>query len=411
MELILKCTHVPIGCKWVFRIKRKPDGSIDEYKERLVAKGFLQQPGKDNFETFSPVTKPATIRIVLCLALSKNWCLRQMDVNDAFLYGTLHEDVYMVQPPAYVHQQYPNHICKLRKALYGLKQAPRAWYMELKTFLLDFGFKKSLADASLFIYNRLGITAYLLVYVEDIVLTGSHNDFLDYFVGKLSSKFSIKDIGTLHHFLGVEVISTSQGIFLSQHWHISDLLEQFHMDGAKDVTTPLRSYNALSLVDGSPLVNPTPYHRLVGSLLYLAITRPDVSFAVNRLSQYMHAPTELHWQSLKRVLRYLKGTIHHGLFLKRGSPLTLTAFSDSDWGGINDGARSTTTYVLYLGPNIVSWRLFTGLESLNSRIECDPYFQGLLYDPYFQDLFLIKQLHEHHHQTRSKRTGNKRRWG
>lgn len=154
----------------------------------------------------------------------------------------------------------------------------------------------------------------------------------------------------------MEVISTSQGLFLSQHRHISDLLEQFHMDGAKDVTTPLRSDNALSLVDGSPLVDPTPYRRLVGSLQYLTITRPDVSFAVNRLSQYMHAPTELHWQSLKRVLRYLKGTVHHGLFLKRGSPLTLTAFSDSDWGGINDGGRSTTAYVLYLGPNIISWR-------------------------------------------------------
>ncbi|GJX90447.1 retrovirus-related pol polyprotein from transposon TNT 1-94 [Tanacetum coccineum] len=261
-----------------------------------------------------------------------------MDVNNAFFHGTLHEDVYMVQPPGYVHQQYPNHICKLRKALYGLKQAPRAWYTELKTFLLDFGFQKSLADASLFIYNRHGITAYFLVYVDDIVLTGSHNEFLDHFVDKLSSKFSIKDIGTLHHFLGVEVIFTSHGLFLSQHRHITDLLEHFHMDGAKDVITPLRSDDTLSLVDGSKLVDPTPYCRLVGSLQYLAITRPDVSFAVNRLSQYMHAPTQLHWQSLKRVLRYLKGTVHHGLFLKHGSPLTLTGFSDSDWGGIRCGS-------------------------------------------------------------------------
>lgn len=126
------------------------------------------------------------------------------------------------------------------------------------------------------------------------------------------------------------------------------------MDGAKEVATPLNSTDKLSCIDGLPLVDPTPNRKLVGSLQYLAITRPDVSFAINRLSQFMHASTQLHWQSLKQVLRYLKGTIHHGLFLKRGSPIILTTFSDSDWGG-NNGGRSTTAYVLYLGSNIISW--------------------------------------------------------
>lgn len=133
-ELIPKSTHVPISCKWIFRIKRKPDGMIDKYKARLIVKGFLQEPSKDYFDTFSPVTKPTTIRIVLCLALSNNRPLRQLDVNNAFLHGTLYEDVYMMQPSGYVHPQYPYHICKLKKALYGLKQAPHAWYTELKIF-------------------------------------------------------------------------------------------------------------------------------------------------------------------------------------------------------------------------------------------------------------------------------------
>ncbi|KAJ9558499.1 hypothetical protein OSB04_013113 [Centaurea solstitialis] len=331
-ELVPPSSYTPISCKWLFRVKRNPDGSVAKYKARLVAKGFQQQYGKDYFDTFSPVTKPVTIRTVLSIALSKNWSLRQLDVNNAFLHGTLNEEVFMIQPPGYIHPQFPNHVCKLKKSLYGLKQAPRAWYIELTTFLTSYGFHKSMADASLFIYNQ--------------------GDF----VHTLSQRFSIKDLGSLHHFLGIEVISTASGLFLSQHRHIQDLLTHFHMDGAKEVATPLSSSVVLTLMDGSPPVDPTPYRKLVGSLQYLAFTRPDVSFAVNKLSQFMHAPSQTRWQTLKRGLRYLKGTIHHGLFLKRATTLDLKAFSDSDWGGISTAGRSTTTYLLYLGGNIISWR-------------------------------------------------------
>ncbi|KAJ9562385.1 LOW QUALITY PROTEIN: hypothetical protein OSB04_007545 [Centaurea solstitialis] len=355
-ELVPKTSQTPSGNKWVFRVKRNPDGSVAKYKARLVAKGFLQQYGRDYFETFSPVTKPVTIRTILSIALSKGWPLRQVDVNNAFLQGTLCEEVYMVQPPGYTHPQYPNHICKLRKSLYGLKQAPRAWYIELTTFLLQSGFKKSLADASLFIYSCGDIMCYFMVYVDDIVITGNNNSFLDRFVDTLARRFSVKDLGSLHYFLGIEVIPTNTGLFLTQHRHIHDMLAQFNMAGAKEVVTPLSSTDVLHSNDGTQSVDPTPYRKIVGSLQYLAFTRPDISFAVNRLSQFMHAPSQKHWQALKRVLRYLKGTIHFGLFLKRNSPLHLTAFSDSDWGGISDGGRSTTAYLLYLGSNIISWR-------------------------------------------------------
>ncbi|KAJ0456165.1 putative RNA-directed DNA polymerase [Helianthus annuus] len=355
-ELVPRTSQTPIGCKWVFRIKRNADGSIDKYKARLVAKGFHQQYGKDYFDTFSPVTKPVTIRTVLSIALSKNWPLRQLDVNNAFLHGTLQEEVFMVQPPGFVHPQFPNHICRLRKSLYGLKQAPRTWYLELTNFLLSSGFRKSQADASLFIFHHNDIIAYFMVYVDDIVLTGNNSAFLEHFVNMLSRRFSVKDLGPLHHFLGIEVISTPTGLLLSQHRHIHDLLSQVHMDGAKEVLTPLSSSDPLNPNDSSSSVDPTPYRRLIGSLQYLAFTRPDISFAVNKLSQFMHSPKQSHWQSLKRVLRYLKGTIHYGLFLHRGIPLNLTAFSDSDWGGIHDGGRSTTAYILYLGSNIISWK-------------------------------------------------------
>ena len=295
-----------------------------------MAKGFQQQYGKDYFDTFSPVTKPVTIQTVLSIALSKNWSLRQLDVNNAFLHGTLNEKVFMLQPPGYIHPQFPNHICKLKKSLYGLKQAPRAWYIKLSTFLISFGFHKSMADASLFIYNHDGVTCYFMVYVDDIILTGNNLTFLSQFVHTLAQRFSIKYLGPLHHFLGIEVISTTSGLFLSQHRHIQDLLTHFHMDGAKEVATPLSSSVVLTPIDGSPPVDPTPYRKLVGSLQYLAFTRPDVSFAVNKLPQFMHAPSQTHWQALKRVLRYLKGTIHHGLFLKWATTLDLKAFSDSE---------------------------------------------------------------------------------
>ncbi|KAK2966557.1 hypothetical protein RJ640_014526 [Escallonia rubra] len=172
----------------------------------------------------------------------------------------------------------------------------------------------------------------------------------------LDLRFSLKDLGPLHHFLGVEVIPTPGGLFLSQHRHINDLLNNFSMTGAKEVNTPMCTSSALTLHDGSSHVDPTPYRKLVGALQYLSLTRPDVCFAVNRLSQFMHSPTALHWTALKRILRYLKATIHHGLYLRRGTPLTLQAFSDSDWGGDRDNGRSTTGYILYLGTNPISWK-------------------------------------------------------
>ncbi|GJY38368.1 retrovirus-related pol polyprotein from transposon TNT 1-94, partial [Tanacetum coccineum] len=333
-DLVPRTSQNLLGNKWVFRVKRFPDGSIQKFKTRLVAKGFHQRQGIDYTETFSPVTKPVTIRVILCLALSKTWPLRQLDINNAFLNGTLQEEVYMAQPVGFIHPQYPNHVCKLRKALYDLKQAPRAWYIELKSFLVSYGFTNSVADTSLFIYNAHGVIVYFLVYIDDIIITGNNTSFIDKFVQQLHDRFALKDLGELHQFLGVEVISTMSGIFPSQHKYIRDILKTHHMDEAKEVTTPMHDSIKLTVTnETSKKVDSTTFRKIVGKLQYLAMTRLDISYATNKLSQYMHDPSDTHWQALKRLLRYLKRTIHFGLFFKRNQPLSLSAFSDSDWGG------------------------------------------------------------------------------
>ena len=195
--------HNIVGCKWVFRIKRNLDGSISRYKARFVAKGFHQRPRVDYHDTFSPIVKPTTIRVVLSIALSNSWPISQLDVNNAFLHGNLTEDVYMAQPPRYVDQNNPNNVCRLQKALYGLKQAPRAWYTELKTFLFNFGFVNSKSNTSLFIYQCWSVTIYFLVYVDDLLVTGNCSQSIWKFVDALAHHFSLKDLGHLSYFLGV----------------------------------------------------------------------------------------------------------------------------------------------------------------------------------------------------------------
>jgi len=196
-----------------------------------------------------------------------------------------------------------------------------------------------------------------MVYVDNIVLTGNNSPFIAKFVDLLAHRFSIKDFGQLNHFLGVEIIPTKAGLFLSQHSYIRDILTNFKMDGAKEVTTPLSTSTILAEDDSAPKVDPTQYRKLFGSLQYLAFTRPDISFVVNKLSQFMHSPSDIHWQTLKRLLRYLKGTVYHGLFVNRNSSIMLNAFSDSDWGGVSTKGRSTTAYLIYLSTNIISWKL------------------------------------------------------
>lgn len=203
--------HNVVGCRWIYRIKRKADGSIDRYKARLVAKGFHQQSGVDYFETFSPVVKPTTIRMVLAIATSQGWPIHQLDVDNAFLNGFLAEPVYMTQPPGFVDSQHPNYVCKLRKSLYGLKQAPRAWFTRLSDFLSSHGFTASRSDASLFVYRNGKTRVYILIYVDDIIITSNYPPQIKQLISTLHSEFALKDLGPLHYFLGIEATNHLMG--------------------------------------------------------------------------------------------------------------------------------------------------------------------------------------------------------
>ncbi|KAF5780127.1 putative RNA-directed DNA polymerase [Helianthus annuus] len=212
-----------VGCKWVYRIKHNPDGSVSRYKARLVAKGFHQTEGIDYTETFSPVVKPTTIRLVLSVAFSRGWSIRQVDVNNAFLHGDLSETVYMTQPPGFVDSSRPHYVCRPQKALYGLKQAPRAWFSKLSTALLTDGFTQCLSDVSLFVYSRDSILCYVLIYVDDIIITGSSSDFVTSLIGRLHSQFALKDLGQLSYFLGIQATFSEDVLHLSQQRYLLDL--------------------------------------------------------------------------------------------------------------------------------------------------------------------------------------------
>ena len=366
--------HNVVGCRWIFKTKLHSDGSIERHKARLVAQGFSQVHGLDFGDTFSPVVRPATVRIILSLAVTSGWRLHQLDVKNAFLHGFLNEEVYMEQPPGYTDPQFPQHVCRLKRALYGLKQAPRAWFHRFSSFLLKLGFYSSQADSSLFVYHSSLGTVYLLLYVDDMIITGSTPSLVHTFTTRLSNEFSMKDLGDLHYFLGVEVQANEKGLFLSQTKYALDLLQRASMIDAKPISTPFVIGQHL-FAEGTLFSDPTLFRSLAGALQYLTITRPDLSFSVNSICQFIHAPTEDHFHALKRILRYVKGTAHHGLQLHKQSTRDLLGYSDADWAGCPDTRRSTTGYAIFFGANLISWS--SKKQSTVSRSSAEAEYRSL----------------------------------
>jgi histone deacetylase 1/2 len=362
-----------IDCKWVWKVKRKADGTLDKYKARLVTKGFKQRFGIDYEDTFSPVVKMASIRIILSVAISRGWSLRQLDIQNAFLHGILEEEVYMKQPPGYEDKNKPGFVCKLDKALYGLKQAPRAWYARLSTKFLKLGFKASKGDTSLFYFNNGDICVFVLIYVDDIIVASSTKDATEGLLRSLAQDFALKDLGELHYFLGIEVNKVPDGIILSQDKYASDLLKKVNMSDCKPVSSPLATSEKLSAFEGTPLGpnDSTKCRSVVGALQYLTLTRPDIGFPVNKVCRFLHAPTTVHWAAVKRILRYLKLDTRIGLKISKSRSMLISVFSDSDWAGSFDDRRSTGGFAVYLGSNLISWSARKQVTVSRSSIEAE----------------------------------------
>ncbi|GJU28338.1 ribonuclease H-like domain-containing protein, partial [Tanacetum coccineum] len=330
------------------------NGTLSRYKARLVVNGSTQLEGVDVDETFSPVVKPGTIRTVLSLAASRHWPIHQLDVKNAFLHGDLSETVYMHQPLGFRDSVHPDYVCLLQRSLYGLKQAPRAWFQRFASYITRVGFSHSRCDSSLFIYRHGTDTAYLLLYVDDIVLTASSEGLLQRIIRSLHQEFAMTDLGPLNYFLGISVTRDSSGLFLSQKKYAVEILEKAHMVNCNPSRTPVDTESKLG-VDGDPVSDPTLYRSLAGSLQYLTFTRPDISYAVQQVCLHMHDPREPHLYALKRILRYVQGTLNYGLQLFSSSTTNLVAYSDADWAGCPTTRRSTSGYCVFLGNNLISW--------------------------------------------------------
>ncbi|KAL0641846.1 hypothetical protein Bca4012_102697 [Brassica carinata] len=349
-----------VTSKWVFTIKFHPDGRIERRKSRLVARGFTQTYGEDYVETFAPVAKLHTIRIVLSLAVNLEWDLWQMDVKNAFLQGELEDEVYMHPPPGLEHLVKNGNVLRLRKAIYGLKQSPRAWYNKLSTTLNGRGFRKSELDHTLFTLNTPSGIVVLLVYVDDIIITGSDKEEIQATKDFLKSVFEIKDLGEMKYFLGIEICRSKEGFFLSQRKYTLDLLKDAGKLDGKTAKTPLEDGYKVpregEIENSPPFKDAKLYRKLVGKLIYLTITRPDICFAVNQVSQHMQIPKEHHWGMVNRLLMYLNGSADQGVWMGCNGSTEVVGYCDADWAGDRADRRSTTGYCTFIGGNLVTWK-------------------------------------------------------
>jgi hypothetical protein len=303
-----------IGCKWVFTVKLKADDSIDRYKARLVAKGYTQKFGLDYQETFAPVAKINTIRIFISIAANRDWPLQQFEVKNVFLNRDLEEEVYMDLPPGVNYSfSHRTEVCRLKKSLYGLKRSPRAWFGRFSSTMKAFGYKQSNSDHTLFIKHKEGKVTTLIVYVDDMVVTGDDSCEIKALQEYLATKFEMKDLGQLKYFLGIEVARSKRGVFLSQQKYVLDLLTETGMLACKPAETPIEMNHNLGIFPDQTPTDRGRYQRLVGRLIYLSHTRPDLAYAVSVVSQFMHAPSEQHMNVVYRILRYLKNAPGKGL--------------------------------------------------------------------------------------------------
>ena len=346
----------PLGCKWVFKKKLRPDGTIEKYKARLVAKGYDQQEEEDFFDTYSPVARLTTIRVLLSLAASHGLLVHQMDVKTAFLNGELKEEIYMQQPDGFVIDGQERKVCRLIKSLYGLKQAPKQWHDKFNTTLTSVGFVVNEADKCVYYRHGGGEGVILCLYVDDILIFGTNLKVIEEVKSFLSQNFEMKDLGVADVILNIKLLRDNEGgITLLQSHYVEKVLSRF---GYSDCTPSQTPYDPSVLIRKSKGMakDQLRYSQIIGSLMYLAsATRPDIAFAVSKLSRFVSKPGDVHWHAVERVMRYLKGTMNYGLHYT-GYPSVLEGYSDANWISDADEMKATTGYMFTLGGGAVSWK-------------------------------------------------------
>ncbi|KAH7550154.1 hypothetical protein JRO89_XS13G0144400 [Xanthoceras sorbifolium] len=355
-----------VGCKWVFKRKEGIPGVEDaKYKARLVAKGYSQVHGVDFNDVFSPVVKHSSIRVLLALVAMHNLELEQLDVKTAFLHGELEETIYMQQPEGFEIEGKKDHVCLLKKSLYGLKQSPRQWYKRFDSFMVGHGYSRSQYDSCVY-FRKLkdGSFVYLLLYVDDMLIAAKDMFELNKLKSELGGEFEMKDLGAAKKILGMEIRrdKTAGKLYLTQKSFVEKVLERFGMKNAKPVSTPFAAHFKLSAAmspqsdNDIEYMSHVPYSSAVGSLMYAMVcTRPDIAHAVSVVSRYMSNPGKEHWQAVKWIMRYLRGTTDSCLEFGR-SKGHLVGYVDSDYAGDLDRRRSITGYVFTLGDTAISWK-------------------------------------------------------
>ncbi|PLW46663.1 hypothetical protein PCASD_03685 [Puccinia coronata f. sp. avenae] len=347
-----------IKSKWVFKVKRRPDQTIQKLKARLVAMGYSQVAGLDYDEIFSPTLRLETLRLIFSLLASRGWKGRQVDFKTAFLNGHLDKTIFMEQPPGFEDPQHPDWVCEVKRSLYGLKQSPRQWNLELHKALIELGLSNSKYDPTLYFKLTAGkLVGALTTHVDDLAVVGEP-EFVDSIISSLGKRFKIGADEELNHFLSLKITRDveSKYIYLNQSHYISEICTRF-MDGHHTpVPTPTDSnFKNLSRRSSTDPASPGPYPQLVGSLLWVSqCTRPDILFAVNQLSQHLRDPLAAHWHAGLRILNYLVTT--KDLKLCLGGDLVLSGYSDSDWAEDRDDRHSTSAYTYRIGNGAISWK-------------------------------------------------------
>jgi transposase InsO family protein len=355
-DLVPKPQHKNIiGTKWVFRNKLNEQGEVTRNKARLVAQGYSQQEGIDYTETFAPVARLEAIRLLLSYAVNHGIILYQMDVKSAFLNGVIEEEVYVKQPPGFEDIKYPDHVFKLKKSLYGLKQAPRAWYDRLSNFLIKNDFKRGQVDTTLF-RRTLGKDILVVqIYVDDIIFGSTNASLCKEFSELMQDEFEMSMMGELKFFLGIQINQCKDGVYVHQSKYTKELLKKFKLEDCKVMNTPMHPTCTLSKEDEGAKVDQKLYRGMIGSLLYLTASRPDILFSVCLCARFQSDPRESHMTAVKRIFRYLKGTTNLGLLYRKSLDYKLIGFCDADYAGDRIERKSTSGNCQFLGDNLISW--------------------------------------------------------